>query len=295
MVKKRCVISARIFKNLTARFGAITNYLHVAILLAFTACVAFAPVAHAQELNALNSLNKWVEQVRASGAEKKALQKFPLQVIFVTGNTKGGAPEFLNVDKGQFDALGLFEVARSQDILWSLRVRDGLRRNKQAAVGSGETDKTAAQFLRLQSVSDVEILVSIPSIQGAPWDVAMAESTRAGANVSAFAKSAPDVEVSASGIHNWLEQQVGYNGIVVAQKDNQLLVYASKDSLTPNSQAVFFDSSTESRRVFSASARALLLGKIKEHAGNYAIFEAVVGDMNARVPVGTRVFVQSSL
>lgn len=215
-------------------------------------------------------LAAWMKELKAS-----ASPAFPYKIVAVKKiPKKGDEPDFAGFDREDVEKLTYLRVADPQSVAWNYKLNEEIYAEKEPIaallLASGAdtvlvaSEKGKWEFVRLKD-GKPEVLVSAPAPKGS----------------------------KASDLAKWLPGALGWDGVVLAEKGEFLLVGSTSQILvTPEIQALGVSASEGSFALASDRQGAGLLS-LSEKDGGYGVFDVVFLAQELKtLPVGTKLIIE---
>ncbi len=187
----------------------------------------------------------------------------PERIVFIDSVKKTGEVVIHTLNQQAFDAISYLKVVTPQEYeaAKQLNMRPWL---EKAAIASN--DEALKNIL---ATANAKVAVMVPKDGVGKWQaLTLKEEKKAKMFVKAFT-AAPDE----AAIVAWLNEGLGYNGVVLVHKGKSLIVGANKDLLVKGVKASVVDESVEKIVVKGAKAHKTSIRFLKG-VDNYALFAA---------------------
>jgi hypothetical protein len=195
-------------------------------------------------------------------AERKSV---PIRVLVVTGIDKKTGVNFMKIDAAEFSRLGMFVLGESADVAWSLLV------NKVPQTKSKDDAANLSQTMhRVFGISGSDLIVYAPEKGGEPWSIRIDD----GSQIRTIA-TVPRLRNGADigKVYDWILESLGYNGIVLDQRNEFFLIAGRPDALVKEAQAVVLGDSAGKTSLKQKEKSGTALLKLVKSDGIFGIFK----------------------
>lgn len=227
--------------------------------------------AAAKAKDAAPPIDKWLEEIKSKPSG------FPKNLVVLTAMPeKGkGAPKFLSIDTKVFNALSFVQAVDVASADWDIK----LNKSKYEAMDAFET---------VVQLTKAEMVISAPA--SGDWEVFDA---RGGKKTSI--KKAPAAKgTTPQDIVTWLFTTLNWDGVVLEQKGDFLLVGAQAQAISsPQIQALAVDNSANKLLLTAAERKGAGLLSLSQAKGGVAVFDVVfLGQGVKALPAGTKLIIE---
>jgi len=229
-----------------------------------------APAVTGKKGDVAPPLAQWAADV------KDAPTSYPHVMAFVTDLPAKGMPKFLDIDHAAFNALGYFQVPDQVSVAWDMKLNhDAISKLNPFQV-----------VLRLTQADTV--VLAPPK---GDW-----QFLRPGKHGErqVIAKVKPPQSTKPEDVVAWLSTTLGWDGVVLAQKGDFLLVGSTTQILsTAQVQALAVSNSSTKFLLKQDERKGAGLLSLSETKGGIGIFDIVfLGAGIKALPVGTKLIIE---
>lgn len=248
--------------------GVVVNMRSIALV----ACIAMAGVAHAQgNKDEAPPLATWQKDaVSVTGA-------FPHHVLFVTElPAKGkGKVQFMNINAEEFNKLGYFKLADQASAAWDIKING-------AASSKGDA------LVALQKTTNADTVILAPA--NGDWKFLRA----VGGKRETLYSAKPPKSTEPPDIAAWILSTLGWDGVVLAQQGEFLLVGSSAKILSqPQIQALAVTDSLDKFALKKDQRKGAGLLSLSENKDGTGVFDVVfLGQGIKEIPAGTKLIIE---
>jgi hypothetical protein len=242
------------------------------------------------------NLIDWIKEVEAKPQSEKT--PFLRSIIFVEGVDKHGIPQFKDFDEKYFNAQSAIRIVprRTSQLIYKLNQVPTFKVHytDQPLSETANTSKLTTQDHDLLLVSEVDALVRIQAHeQGARWNLIYLNENKKLESIY----STPPQQQDSHGAGIWLKSILGYDGHVLAQKENYVLVVSVHGPIPTGIQGLVVEGAAERPllRTKNHQHKAQALLEHVQTDGIYTIFRVLLGQSNkAEIGYGSKVLLESS-
>lgn len=243
----------------------------VAALLLMLGALAAAPKTHAEV--GVPDLDEWIKEAATIEGD------FPRRLVFLTAMPeKGqGLPEFLALDARAFNDLGFFQMVDTRNAAWDLKLN-----------ASRLAKSPRDSFDLVVELTGADTVVLAPA--SGEWTF----FRKVDKERKVVLRAPPPSSVTPKDVAGWLLSALGWDGVVISQKDDFVLVGSTAAMLgTSDIQALAV---ADSERKFSLREDERkgsgLLG-LATTKGGVGIFDVVLlGQGVSSIPAGTKLIIE---
>jgi hypothetical protein len=228
-----------------------------------------APAPAASSSSPAPSLSSWRDEVKNPGGA------FPRLLTFVTALPEDGPPKFLQFDTDEFNKLGFFQAASAATAAWDIKL------NKGAFAGQNSLQVA-------QELTHADTVVLAP--EKGDWKILRVKD---GKRVQ-LASAKPAKSAKPADLMDWLPEALGWDGVVLAQSGDFLLVGSTKSLLAqPEIQALAVSSSEKKLILNPGEREGAGLLSLRETTAGLAVFDIVfLGQGVSSLPPGTKLIIE---
>jgi hypothetical protein len=237
-------------------------------ILATAICAPLLREGHAlaeEEEPTNDEAQKWLAEATEKLlllAERKVL---PIRVLVVTAINKKDGVDFMKIDAPLFNRLGMFRLGDSTNLAWSLLLNKAARSKAK----KGPPDITR-DFYNIFGVSGADLIAFVPESPGAAWSL-MIDDGKEIRTVAAAPRSPKMNDIGK--IYNWIQESLGYNGVILGQRQDLFLVVGRPENLHQDAQAVVLGESANKISIDQGEKAGTALLKLVQASGMFAIFK----------------------
>lgn len=202
---------------------------------------------------------------------------FPRRIAFVASlPEKGqGAPVFLELDAAEFNKLGFFQTKDSRDLAWDMKLN-------------------ASRFADRDPYDVVVELTGADTLVVAPESGSWSFVRKSGDGRDVVLEAKAPKSRTPKAIAAWLPSALGWDGVVLARKDDFLLVGSTVAILsTPDIQALAVSSSADKFGLRASERQGAGLLGLAETKDGVGVFDIVLlGQGVTEIPVGTKLIIE---
>lgn len=229
----------------------------------------------------------WVKRLREENKLKAAATGlFPVRILFVEDLPAKGNPVFADFDVKAFDQIGFLKAASKKDLdyFFALNKKTTNTQEKEAPAA-----RTAESWL--------SILLDASEADSVLWmhkkgDWQLYHQIRDGKPQVLITR--PGTEDSAEGVHKWLLNALGYEGVIIDKQNNFLLIGNLANITKKDTQALLLKNSADKFSMATAKKEGSGLLQLANHFEGFAMFELLLGDQPESIPVGTKIAIEKS-
>jgi hypothetical protein len=231
------------------------------------------PMAIAKKMEEAPDPNVWLEELTANKQLKST--SFPHKIVFIRswGVKEKEAPEFLNLDIEAFNKLGFFQAVDVRSVAWDYKL------NPEMA--------TKNPLVIISQLVNVDTFIFAP--ETGPWEFIRSQRGKR----KVLAKVAGPEDTDPQSIYEWLPTALGWDGVVLAQRQDVLLVASTGKILAaPEIQALAVKDSENNFKLPKGrkGSGLLSLSRIESSLG---IFDIIFLEQGVKtLPVGTKLIIE---
>lgn len=201
---------------------------------------------------------------------------FPKKILILEEMGEDGPPVLASLNLSENSPQGYFEVAHSKDLEWELKLN--YRQNKKAKGHQLATDLSGADT----------IVHAPPSGNWSIYRIAKKGSLDKVANRTGPSQRSPKTIVA------WIFETLGWDGVVLAQRGESLIVGSSSEILSHDGlQALSVNHSHGKWALPEAERKGSGIMSLVKRDGAFALFDIVfVGSGVNTIPVGTKLIIE---
>jgi hypothetical protein len=228
------------------------------------------------------SIQAWLKDIEESRARE--LIGLPFQLLVVASNPKkGGSQEFLKLPPRSGAVLGFFKIRAGQEAETAFRMNSFsvAEEAKQPDIGSLSPEDLgrfadANAIAYLGDGDDEARLVLLPG-RGTVLELTVA----------------PPAKTDGAALSAWFCAQLGYDGVVLGQRDNLVLVVSHRGSWSRGLQGLALVDTAAAPVVAADKRHGNALLELVSAARNFGVFRVVFAEGGEIAP-GTKVAFESS-
>ena len=177
----------------------------------------------------------WLAQLDAKSQEEW-LGSFPLNILFVSKLQPEREVYPLKVNPLLFNRAGYLKIKPTADLQWSFKL------NRFEKVQTQTTHRHGRTYTLFSRLAEADTIVYAPQSRKEAWSLLM----RDGGRLRRIDQPFTAARLTPSLIYEWLFELVGYNGVVLDQRDSWVLVGSASKVFKEGDQAVVYERSTKS-------------------------------------------------
>ena len=233
--------------------------------------VAPRPVAATAGPGAAPALASWLEAVKndTGGIPRH------LAILRTLPKMAGKSPEFLPIDKTKFDSLSYLRVANFASSDWDFKLNSSKL-------------KKVDPFDAVVQITGADTLILAP--EKSDWKILR----KVDDEVTVVYSGQGPVSMTPEAIVSWLFSSFNWDGVVLAQSSDFLLVGSSTAALSqPQIQALAVSNSEDKLLLSAAERKGSGLLSLSENSGGFGVFDIVVlGQGVTKITPGTKVILE---
>lgn len=192
-----------------------------------------------QRVFAGRDIKAWAERVLRSRPDALS-GAYPKRVVFAHKLVAGKNAELLSFDDKEFNEIGFVQATSSKDLSWAFKINQ-YSPNGRKELAAKSVTALEKSIVDLMKASSADAVIHAKPESDATWDVYTLRDGRPSILVSA---PAPSDRASALSLHEWLNHTFGYDGIVLDQDKEYVLVASSQKLIgRENVQALVYSGS----------------------------------------------------
>jgi hypothetical protein len=213
--------------------------------------------------------DKWFKSLKKSSFTKSV---FPMGVVFVKSLPKKGEVEYEpNIDVAGFNKLGFIQFSNWLNADWNYKLNKKKFARRPAS-------KLIYKFSKANTIIETDEGWRINHIS----------------NRKPLAKMSKPDDMSPKTLSDWFVKGMGWDGVVLAQRGETVLVGSTKSILSqPEIQALAIDESASKFIVPQKERKGSGLLSLQKISGGLGIFDIVfLGKGKKNIPIGTKLIIE---